>query len=127
MARQQNVEHGSSRAWRLRPDPAPSVFDNPARRREPEARSRAPGRLGREELVEAEVESGEPGEKFESGTGWPSFTTRMGADSLILDPGVKPNNDDAPLPFDSRPFRVLVISGSQRRQYNCPGAPSRAR
>ena len=40
---------------------------------------------------------------------------------------VKPNNEDAPLPFDSRPLRVLLISGSQRRQYNCPGVDSKSR
>ena len=40
---------------------------------------------------------------------------------------MKPNDEDAPLPLESRPFRVLVISGSQRRQYNCPGVDSKSR
>ena len=40
---------------------------------------------------------------------------------------VKPNNEQAPLPFDTRPLRVLLISGSQRRQYNCPGVDSKSR
>ncbi|HXH75933.1 MAG TPA: NAD(P)H-dependent oxidoreductase [Bacteriovoracaceae bacterium] len=29
--------------------------------------------------------------------------------------------------FEERPFRVLLISGSQRRQYNCPGVDSKSR
>ncbi len=28
-------------------------------------------------------------------------------------------------PTADRPFRVLVIAGSDRRQYNCPGGDSR--
>lgn len=31
------------------------------------------------------------------------------------------------LPFEQRPLRVLIISGSQRRQYNCPGVDSKSR
>src|SRR5205085_1660676 len=30
-------------------------------------------------------------------------------------------------PADQRPFRVLIVSGSNRRQYNCPGVDSKAR
>ncbi len=34
---------------------------------------------------------------------------------------MKPNDDNAKLPKEQRPFRILIISGSNRRQYNCPG------
>jgi len=39
------------------------------------------------------------------------------------------NPDDASgqLPTEQRPFRVLVIAGSDRRQYNCPGVDGKAR
>lgn len=40
---------------------------------------------------------------------------------------MKPNDDNASLPPGQRPFRVLIISGSQRRQYNCPGVDSKSR
>lgn len=40
---------------------------------------------------------------------------------------MKPNDDNAKLPVEERPFRVLLISGSQRRQYNCPGVDSKSR
>jgi hypothetical protein len=40
---------------------------------------------------------------------------------------VKPNDENGALPVEQRPFRVLVISGSQRRQYNCPGVDSKSR
>lgn len=40
---------------------------------------------------------------------------------------MKPNDDNAKLPSDQRPFRVLIISGSDRRQYNCPGVDSKSR
>ena len=40
---------------------------------------------------------------------------------------MKPNDDNAKLPPDQRPFRILIISGSQRRQYNCPGVDSKSR
>lgn len=40
---------------------------------------------------------------------------------------MKPNDDNGSLPTEQRPFRVLVISGSQRRQYNCPGVDSKSR
>jgi hypothetical protein len=40
---------------------------------------------------------------------------------------MKPNDDNAKLPAGKRPFRVLIISGSQRRQYNCPGVDSKSR
>jgi hypothetical protein len=38
-----------------------------------------------------------------------------------------PNDDNGRLPPGDRPLRVLVISGSQRRQYNCPGVDSKSR
>ena len=40
---------------------------------------------------------------------------------------MKPNDENANLAPEKRPFRVLIISGSQRRQYNCPGADGKAR
>jgi hypothetical protein len=40
---------------------------------------------------------------------------------------MKPNDDNAKLPTEQRPFRVLIISGSDRRQYNCPGVDSKSR
>jgi multimeric flavodoxin WrbA len=40
---------------------------------------------------------------------------------------MKPNDENGKLPPQARPFRVLVISGSQRRQYNCPGVDSKSR
>jgi multimeric flavodoxin WrbA len=40
---------------------------------------------------------------------------------------MKPNDDSGKLPTSERPFRVLVIAGSDRRQYNCPGVDSKAR
>jgi hypothetical protein len=40
---------------------------------------------------------------------------------------MKPNDDNGRLPPAERPFRVLVVAGSGRRQYNCPGVDSKAR
>ncbi len=40
---------------------------------------------------------------------------------------MEPNDDNAKLTIEQRPFRVLIISGSQRRQYNCPGVDSKSR
>jgi multimeric flavodoxin WrbA len=40
---------------------------------------------------------------------------------------MKPNDENGHLPPSERPFRVLVISGSDRRQYNCPGVDSKSR
>lgn len=40
---------------------------------------------------------------------------------------MKPNDDNGRLPLAERPFRVLLIAGSNRRQYNCPGVDSKAR
>jgi hypothetical protein len=40
---------------------------------------------------------------------------------------MKPNDDNGKLPTSQRPFRVFVISGSSRRQYNCPGVDSKSR
>ncbi len=40
---------------------------------------------------------------------------------------MKPNDDNGKLPTAQRPFRVLIISGSDRRQYNCPGVDSKSR
>jgi hypothetical protein len=40
---------------------------------------------------------------------------------------MKPNDESGKLPVHERPFRVLIISGSDRRQYNCPGVDSKSR
>jgi NADPH-dependent FMN reductase len=40
---------------------------------------------------------------------------------------MKPNDDNGKLPLLERPFRVLIISGSNRRQYNFPGVDSKSR
>lgn len=41
--------------------------------------------------------------------------------------GMKPDDRNGGRPTDDRPFRVLIIAGSDRRQYNCPGIDSKAR
>ena len=40
---------------------------------------------------------------------------------------MKPNDDNGNLPPSEQSFRVLVVSGSDRRQYNCPGVDSKSR
>ena len=40
---------------------------------------------------------------------------------------MKPNDENAKLLPEQRPFRILIISGSDRRQYNCPGVDSKSR
>ena len=40
---------------------------------------------------------------------------------------MKPNDANGRLAPEDRPFRVLVIAGSNRRQYDCPGIDSKAR
>jgi hypothetical protein len=40
---------------------------------------------------------------------------------------MKPDDENGKLPPDERPFRVLVLAGSQRREHNCPGIDSKAR
>ena len=40
---------------------------------------------------------------------------------------VKPNDANGKLPTAERPVRVLIMAGSDRRQYNCPGVDSKAR
>lgn len=40
---------------------------------------------------------------------------------------MKPNDDNGRLPPAERPFRVLILAGSDRRQYNCPGVDSKSR
>jgi hypothetical protein len=40
---------------------------------------------------------------------------------------MKPHDANARLPATVRPFRVLVVAASNRRQYNCPGVDSKAR
>ncbi len=40
---------------------------------------------------------------------------------------MKPNDTNGKLPLAQRPFRVLLLAGSDRRQYNCPGVDSKAR
>lgn len=40
---------------------------------------------------------------------------------------MKPNDKNSLLPVDKRPFSVLIIAGSGRKLYNCPGVDSKAR
>ena len=40
---------------------------------------------------------------------------------------MKPNDENGKLQPSERPFRILIISGSDRRQYNCPGVDSKSR
>ena len=40
---------------------------------------------------------------------------------------MQPEDANGKLPTSQRPFRVLLIAGSGRRQYNCPGVDSKAR
>lgn len=40
---------------------------------------------------------------------------------------MKPNDQNGKLSISERPFRVLLIAGSDRRQYNCPGVDGKAR
>jgi hypothetical protein len=40
---------------------------------------------------------------------------------------MKPDDRNGNLPPDQRPFRVLIIAGSDRRQWDCPGIDSKAR
>ena len=40
---------------------------------------------------------------------------------------MKPNDANGARPPAERPFRLLLIAGSDRRQYDCPGADSKAR
>lgn len=40
---------------------------------------------------------------------------------------MRPDDENGKLPPDQRPFRVLILSGSDRRQYNCPGVDSKSR
>lgn len=40
---------------------------------------------------------------------------------------MKPNDENGHLSTAERPFRVLILSGSNRRQYNCPGVDSKSR
>lgn len=40
---------------------------------------------------------------------------------------MKPDDENGKLPPEKRPFRVLVLAGSDRRQYNCPGVDGKAR
>ena len=40
---------------------------------------------------------------------------------------MRPRDANGRLSPDARPFRVLIIAGSNRRQYDCPGIDSKAR
>lgn len=40
---------------------------------------------------------------------------------------MKPDDQNGALPPEQRPFRILIVSGSDRRQYNCPGVDSKSR
>lgn len=40
---------------------------------------------------------------------------------------MQPNDENGRLPPGERPLRILLIAGSDRRQFNCPGVDSKAR
>jgi len=40
---------------------------------------------------------------------------------------MRPNDENGKLAPELRPYRVLIISASQRRQYSCPGVDSKSR
>lgn len=40
---------------------------------------------------------------------------------------MRPNDKNGDKPTAERPFRVLIVSGSNRREYNCPGVDSKSR
>ena len=40
---------------------------------------------------------------------------------------MKPDDKSGKLPASERPFRILIIAGSDRRQYNCPGVDAKSR
>ena len=40
---------------------------------------------------------------------------------------MKPDDKNGNLPVEQRPYRIFLIAGSNRRQYNCPGVDSKAR
>jgi multimeric flavodoxin WrbA len=40
---------------------------------------------------------------------------------------MNPKDENGKLPPEDRPFRVLLLAGSNRRQYDCPGIDSKAR
>lgn len=40
---------------------------------------------------------------------------------------MKPDDKHGALPAEQRPYRILIVSGSNRRQYNCPGVDSKSR
>ena len=40
---------------------------------------------------------------------------------------MRPDDASGALPTSQRPFRVLVLAGSNRRQFDCPSADSKAR
>jgi hypothetical protein len=40
---------------------------------------------------------------------------------------MKPNDENGKLHPSERPFRILILAGSDRRQYNCPGVDSKSR
>jgi hypothetical protein len=40
---------------------------------------------------------------------------------------MKPNDANGRKSLNDRSFRILIISGSDRRQYNCPGVDSKSR
>ncbi len=46
---------------------------------------------------------------------------------VCINSAMKPNDENAKLSPEQRPFRVFIISGSQRRQYNCPGIDGKSR
>ena len=46
---------------------------------------------------------------------------------FVFNNTMKPNDANAKLPPDQRPFRILTIAGTNRQQYNRPGVDGKAR
>jgi multimeric flavodoxin WrbA len=53
--------------------------------------------------------------------------SEVGAIPLLPTAPMLPDDSSGNLPTNARPFRIIIIAGSSRRQYNCPGIDSKAR
>jgi len=58
---------------------------------------------------------------------FPNGLTRVSGTNHHWSRRMKPDDRNGDKPINERPLRVLIISGSNRRQYNCPGVDSKAR
>src|SRR4051812_35578907 len=61
------------------------------------------------------------------GISTPVTPSALSRDHGGIDPPMRPDDANGRRAFEDRPFRVLVIAGSNRRQYDCLGADSKAR